>query len=59
MNLKRTLKDYLTALSEHKTTKHELEEAEIRLEMECRRAKNDFYSNDCLRMLATILLGKL
>ena len=67
MNLKKTLEDYLSAQKKHKTTKHELGEAEIRLEMECRKAKNTssseesiFYQTDeNLRMLATILLDKL
>ena len=59
MNLKKTLEDYLTAQDKHKTTKHELEEAEVRLEMECRSLKNNSNTDENLRMLTTILLGKL
>ena len=59
MTLKKTLEDYLTALSKHKTTKHELGEAEVRLGMACRKVKNTSNADENLRMLATILLGKL
>ena len=59
MNLKKALKDYLDAQIKHKITKHELSEAEIRLEMECRRVKNTSNTDENLRMLAIALLGKL
>lgn len=59
MNLRKTLKAYLTAQDRHNKTKHELEVAEVRLEMMCRMAKNTSNTDENLKMLATILLGKL
>jgi len=59
MNLKKTLEDYLSTQKKLNKIKHELEVAEVKLEMECRRVKNASNTDENLRMLATILLGKL
>lgn len=61
MSLKKTLEEYISAQDKHKKAEHKLNEAETRLEMECRRmgSCSDKIIDGNLRMLAIILLGKL
>ncbi len=61
MSLKKTLDDYLKAKEKHKTAKHELGEAEVRLEMACRKMSNcsEKLIDGNLKKLAIILTGKL
>lgn len=51
------LDEYLVALNKYKIAKHELKEAETRLEMECRGMQSS--SDENIKKLATILLDKL
>lgn len=61
MSLNKTLEDYILAQDKYKKAKHELNEAETILEMECRKMSNysDKIIDVALKKLATILLGKL
>jgi len=59
MSLKEILEDYISAQWKNDKTKHELKEAKTRLEMECRKIHNSSIVDGNLKMLATVLLGKL
>ena len=62
MNLRKTLENYISAQQKYKEAKHELGEAEIRLEMECRKIANHhskITDGKDFKLVTSILLGKL